>query len=111
MITRARRRVLWASPAEEDLTAAALWYSDQQPALDEVFLVAVREAASRAAESPQLYARVHRELRRVLVHRFPYALIFSERTTDIVVLACYHLHRDPSVWQSRGEQPGTSVTP
>jgi plasmid stabilization system protein ParE len=93
---------VWASPADENLTAAALWYSDQQPALDEAFLTAVREAARRAAESPQLYARVHRDLRRVLVHRFPYALLFRERATEIVVLACYHLHRDPSVWQSRG---------
>lgn len=102
MITRVRRRVVWTSLAERDLAVAALWYGDQQPALDEPFLSAVRHAATSAAESPHIYARVLNDLRRVLVHRFPYALIFRERPDEILVLACYHLHREPSVWQLRG---------
>ena len=102
MITRARRRVVWTSPAEEDLTVAALWYGDKQPTLVELFLGAIRTAAQRAADSPALYARVRGDVRRVLVRRFPYALTFRESAEDILVLSCYHLHRDPSTWQSSG---------
>ncbi len=102
MTTRARRRVVWTSLAEEDLTVAALWYGDQQPAIVEPFLDAIRQAAKSAADAPELYARVLKDLRRVLVHRFPYALLFQESTAEVRILACYHLHRDSSFWQSRG---------
>jgi plasmid stabilization system protein ParE len=102
VISRAHRRVVWTSPAEQDLTDAALWYAAQQSDLVELFLSAVRDAAIDAASAPESYARVRGNLRRVLVRRFPYALIIRESTEELVVVACYHLHRDPRVWQSRG---------
>lgn len=102
MITRARRHVVWSSAAELEIAEAGLWYEDQQPQLGDRFLEAVRTAANTAATSPDIYARVHGSLRRVLVHRFPYALIFRESAQDLLIVACYHLHRDPQVWQTRG---------
>ena len=102
MIARAGRRVIWTSAAELDVADAALWYAKRQRRLAERFLDAVRDAALAAAASPELYAPVHGELRRVLVHRFPYALIFRGSLDELLVVSCYHLHRDPQVWQSRG---------
>ena len=102
MITHARRRVVWTTAANEEITEAALWYEDQETGLGERFLDAVRTAAQAASNSPDNYARVYRDLRRILVHRFPYALIFRESSAEVFVIACYHLHRDPNVWQSRG---------
>ena len=102
MITSARRRIVWLPAAEIEIADAAVWYENQQPQLGDRFLTAVGEAASTAASSPDMYARVRGELRRVLVHRFPYALIFRESVNELLVVACYHLHRDPSVWESRG---------
>lgn len=102
MITHARQHVVWSSAAEIEIAEAGLWYENQQSQLGVRFLDAVRMAANAAATSPDMYARVHGSLRRVLVHRFPYAIIFRESTQDLLVVACYHLHRDPQVWQSRG---------
>ena len=102
MITRARRRVVWSSPAELEIADAAVWYEEQQVQLGDRFLQAVEAAADAAARSPEIYARVHGDLRRVLVHRFPYGLIVRESPAELLVVACYHLHRDPQVWRSRG---------
>ena len=102
MITSARRRVVWSPAAEKEIAEAALWYQDQQAQLGDRFLDAVRSAAYTAATSPETYARVRGALRRILVHRFPYALIFRESAEELFVVACYHLHRNPKVWQSRG---------
>lgn len=96
------RRVIWTPPAEVDVAEAALWYEDRQPGLGELFLDTIQEAATSAAKSPERYARVHGLLRRVLVGRFPYGLIVQESPHELLVVACYHLHRDPKVWQSRG---------
>lgn len=101
MIGRTRRRVIWTSPAEVDVAEAALWYEDRQPGLGEL-LDTIREAAMSAAQSPARYPRIHRLFRRILVGRFPYGLIVQESSDELLVVACYHLHRDPKVWQSRG---------
>lgn len=102
MIARTSRRVIWASPAEVDVAEAAVWYEDRQPGLGDLFLDTIQEAARSAAQSPDRYPRVHGLLRRVLVGRFPYGLIVQETSSELLVLACYHLHRDLRVWQSRG---------
>lgn len=102
MITHAFRRIIFTSAAEQDVADAALWYDEHRPGLGEHFLRAVHLAATAAAEAPAQYPRVHGALRRVLVHRFPYALVFRESPEELVVASCYHLHRDPTVWQSRG---------
>lgn len=102
MIKHTRRRVVWSAAAEVEIAEAALWYEDRQAQLGERFLDATRLAANTAATSPELYARVHGVLRRVLVHRFPYALIVREGVDELLVVARYHLHRDPQVGQSRG---------
>ena len=102
MISHAHHRVLWSSAADLEVAEAASWYADRHIRLANRFLNAVRDAAIAAAISPELYARVHGDLRRVLAHRFPYALIFRDTDNEVLVVACYHLHRDPQVWQSRG---------
>ena len=94
--------MVWSSAAEQEVAEAGLWYEDHQNGLGEQFLVATEKAANAAATSPDLYARVHGPLRRVLVPRFPYALIVRESINELLVVACYHLRRDPTVWQSRG---------
>lgn len=93
---------MWTSAAEQETAEVALWYEDHQTGLGEQFLSATEHAASAAARSPELYARVHGQLRRVLVRRFPYALTVREADDELLVVACYHLHRDPQVWRSRG---------
>ena len=102
MITHARRRIVFSSAADLEVAEAAFWYDARQSGLGEQFLVAIETAATAAARSPQLYFRLHAELRRILVHRFPYALMFRDTDAELLIVSCYHLHDDPSVWLSRG---------
>lgn len=101
MITPGRRGVVFSPAAELEVAEAATWYEEQRSGLGQRFLTAVRKAAVDAAGSPHQYALVHGDLRRILVHRFPYALIFRETHDELFIAACYHLHRDPNVWRSR----------
>jgi len=81
---------------------AALWYDAQRSGLGDEFLDAMRAAGRRALEAPGMYQRVHGDMRRVLIPRFPYMLIFQEQGDEVIVLGCVHGHRNSSVWQSRG---------
>ncbi len=47
------------------------------------------------------YPLVHKELRRMLIRRFPYGLFYLMEEGMIVLLAVFHARRDPKQWQSR----------
>lgn len=90
-----------AAAAEEDLRGAADWYRRQAAGLDLRFRDAVREALGRITERPALYPKVHRELRRALVHRFPYSIFYRVTDETVLVVAIVHQARDPAIWQRR----------
>ena len=41
------------------------------------------------------------EVRRCLVHRFPYGVLYSVEPEGISILAVMHLRRDPDYWKQR----------
>jgi hypothetical protein len=51
--------------------------------------------------SPLLYPIVESEARRVLLRRFPYAVIYEIHGHDVVILACLHFSRNPEEWERR----------
>ena len=90
--------------AEAEADEAAAWYEAQQPGLGIEFILELDAAIERAAETPLAYERIFREVRRVLLRRFPYAVYFIFEREFIEVFAVLHQQRAPSRWQSRVHQ-------
>jgi hypothetical protein len=44
---------------------------------------------------------VHRTIRRALLRRFPRCVFYIASDQEILVPACLHGHRDPTVWKGR----------
>jgi hypothetical protein len=44
---------------------------------------------------------LYRTVRRALVPRFPYAVLYYLDADDAVMFACFHTARDPEVWRER----------
>ena len=94
--------VLFRAAAEADLREAFAYYAGIDPELGDGFLDAVDEAVGRASEHPLAHRIVHGPLRRVGLMRFPHGLYFRVvRDEVLVVVACIHPARDPSVWMGR----------
>jgi len=55
----------------------------------------------RIIRDPVGFPVVHRETRRVLLQRFPYALYYRVFGEALVIVACMHGRRDPIRWRSR----------
>ncbi len=91
--------------AEEELRAAAEWYELRSPGLGFDLVARVSVAFDAVAERPSTGSPVagssRAELRRMLVTRFPYAVVYLVRETDVVVVAVAHLSRRPGYWRSR----------
>ena len=87
--------------AAEDVAEAYDWYEAEEPELGERFLRAVANAVGSAASEPERYQVVRGDVRRVLVGPFPYGLFYRVVRQRVVVVACYHLRRDPRGWYRR----------
>lgn len=92
--------------AEEELAEAVTWYEENKPGLGREFLDAIEEAQLDLSEGPALCSLapgIPKELvvRRILVRRFPYAVVFLELPEEIRVLAFAHARRRPGYWRDR----------
>jgi plasmid stabilization system protein ParE len=87
--------------AEQDLSDAAVWYEERLSGLGHQFLDEVLTAFASLAKAPLRYPVVHRNTRRVLIHRFPFGVYYRAENNAIVVIAIMHGSRDPRRWKTR----------
>lgn len=87
--------------AAADIEEAFLWYERQRTGLGDEFLAAVQSALDDVITHPTMYPVIHRDTRRVLVHRFPYQIFYRVYDEVVVVVACMHGRRDPRRWRFR----------
>ena len=89
------------SPAEDEMTEAALFYESRSDGLGNDFLDDVQRAIDRSSEYPYFGEPVDPGLRRTLLHRFPFSLIYAVEREGIVIIALAHHGRAPGYWRSR----------
>jgi hypothetical protein len=80
---------------EDDAVAGYMWYEGKAAGLGRDFLRRLYACAGDIAERPFLYPKVHREFRRRLLDRFPFAVYFSVEGSHVVVFGAFHCARDP----------------
>jgi plasmid stabilization system protein ParE len=97
-------RVLAA--AELEVIEAAVWYDEQRPNLGDEFLQQLADALHRIRTDPLLFARLeqlagHEDVRRCLLIRFPYLVIYRYRPEETLIVAVSHVRRKPFYWLER----------
>jgi len=95
------RRFIVRPLAEADLEDAARWYEDERAGLAERFLSDVNRTFARIRERPLQFPAVSGDVRRALLHTFPFAVYFRVLDEIVIVLAVLHLRRNPKVWRGR----------
>lgn len=85
----------------EDAIGGYAWYEEKTPGLGEEFLRVFYACASEIPRTPLLYPEVHREFRRRLLRRFPYAIYFRIEGNENVVFGLFHCARDPRTIRAR----------
>jgi len=81
-----------------DLAAGFAYYEGKTEGLGGKFLAAVDSAFDAIERYPEMFARVHGEVRRAILSRFPYAVFYRVEPKRVVVLAVLHTTRDPRLW-------------
>ena len=95
-------RVVFTRIATQELEDAVRFYELEYAGLGRRFKEEVRRSALRVAEYPQAWSVERGEVRKCLLHRFPYKLLYSVEEDHILVIAVAHQHRKPDYWVGRG---------
>lgn len=87
--------------AERELNEAAAYYEVEKPGLRARFLSEVDRCIDSIIKQPKAGAIVLESVRRRLVRRFPYAILYSVKPEGIRILAVMNLKRRPFYWAGR----------
>jgi plasmid stabilization system protein ParE len=90
-----------APEAEQDLDEAYAWYEKQRVGLGEDFLTSVDACIEFICRLPKIGAIVHKNYRRALVRRFPYAVFYDYVDNALTVYSIMHTARDPQKLRER----------
>ena len=92
--------------AKSELRKSALWYEEKRDGLGEDFISVVECALEIIEERPRQFTQLNvgsedREVRRCVLKRFPYLIIFEICADEVLVIAIAHSKRKPKYWKDR----------
>ncbi|MEE8057607.1 MAG: type II toxin-antitoxin system RelE/ParE family toxin [Pseudomonadales bacterium] len=90
--------VIFSEYAKLELEDAACCYELEYEGLGRRFEKEVKNAAIRISEYPQAWSVERGDVRKCLLHKFPYKLLYSIEGNHIFVIAVAHQHRKPDYW-------------
>ena len=87
--------------AQQDLLNAIAYYDEQTPGLGAEFLEAFDEAVAFIRRYPEGAPAVRGQIRRLVMPRFPYNIIYRLAGDHLRVLAVAHQRRSDQFWSDR----------
>jgi len=95
------RPIVLTEDAREDIEDARAWYRRQSNVLARDFSRSLRACLEGIEQFPERHTSVHRNIRRALLQRFPYMILYVRLGDVTAVIGCFHMHRNPRDWQLR----------
>ena len=81
--------------AHVEIDDAREFYNLQKDGLGDDFKYDVFLAITNIATFPNLYPNINTNVKRCLLHRFPYSIFYAIREQSVVILSVAHQHRKP----------------
>ncbi|MBI4825494.1 MAG: type II toxin-antitoxin system RelE/ParE family toxin [Nitrospirae bacterium] len=87
--------------ARDEFVKAIKYYEDCEAGLGYDFSIEVYTAIQNIVSYPKVWPVIEEDVRRCLVNRFPYGILYSIEPDKIFVLAIMHQRRHPDYWKHR----------
>ena len=87
--------------AEEEFNNAIDYYEEAELGLGYDFAIEAYATIQRIIEYSKAWPKIDKEIRRSLVQRFPFGVLYSEDGNSIFIIAVMHLHKKPGYWKNR----------
>ena len=89
--------------AIEDLNDVLFWYELHSKQLSKEFYKNLRYGFKKILSNPQSYQKVYNNVRRCLMKKFPFSIIYrlDEVNMEIVIISIFHNSRNPKILKER----------
>jgi len=96
-------KVEWHPEAGTEFRNAGCHYERQLEGLGGRFGQAILTAITAAEENPRRYRRIDACCQIIRVKKFPYSVIYQEKSLVIRIVAVMHQQRRPGYWKTRAD--------
>ena len=83
------------------INASVDYYEECKTNLGSEFAYKVQKTIQRILTFPTAWQNLDGEIRRCLINRFPFGVIYYQRNNEIIILAIMQLQRKPNYWKER----------
>ncbi|MBK8185806.1 MAG: type II toxin-antitoxin system RelE/ParE family toxin [Cellvibrio sp.] len=90
--------IIFSSFALQELLDAEEYYNFELAGLGNRFNEEIKKAVLRIAEYPDAWSIERDNIRKCLLQKFPYKILYAIEKDCILILAIAHLHRKPDYW-------------
>jgi plasmid stabilization system protein ParE len=95
-------KLAFSPGAKQDFDEASDWYQWRDPKLKTDFISSVNESLLLVQSMPESFPVVFgTSVRRALVNKFPFAILFSVLPGEVYIYSVFHTSRNPIIWQGR----------
>lgn len=94
-------RLSYHPEAEAELAEAARFYERKVPGLGARFRAEFDSAIASILEAPDRWRSADQDIRRFLMRRFPYSILYRLEGEEVRILVLKHHRRHPNYWKGR----------
>jgi ParE toxin of type II toxin-antitoxin system, parDE len=94
-------KIRFLTLANQEVDDAVIWYDKQVGGLGREFLDELDRSVRLVRTYPEASTEIEPGIRRCLLARFPYSMVYGIDQETVVVIAVAHLHREPRYWADR----------
>ena len=89
------------TPARTEVREIIAYYNQQRDGLGLEFAAELKQALLRIRHHPTAWSPLSARVRRCLIHRFPYSVIYEVRSDVVLIAAIQHHSKEPNSWRDR----------
>ena len=87
-----------------EMNDAIAYYELQYSGLGAAFKVEIKKAVNRIIKYPKAWPIVDEDIRKYILHKYPYNVYYSLEKDHLYIIAIAHQHRKPNYWIDRYEE-------
>ncbi len=95
------KKVRFLSPAEIEMFDVAAYYETRVPELGADFISTIEIAVLDLSDNPEKWPVIGKGIRRRILPRFPYSILYKIAPYEIIIVAVMHQKRRPNYWINR----------